>query len=164
VRKTFQVALLAAACVFGASALQAQGTAPGSPRERNSASLTCPGHCQNRKAKQAGAELHSQFAPRQSELGRAEQADQRFAFEHRCRQRKFIPTASALQREGETKARQLQRKQDETKRRKRGAGRSVDRVGRKNGRLAGPLRARERYVLSWILRAKIRRFFLRRPI
>src|SRR5260370_683584 len=67
--KIFQFAIVAVACAFGASALHAQGTAAGSAtgtkigviNVRQAIASTAEG-------KQAGAELQSQFAPRQSEL------------------------------------------------------------------------------------------------
>src|SRR5713226_3008789 len=133
-RKTFQVATLAAACVFGASALHAQSTAPGSAtgsklgviNVRQAIASTAEG-------KQAGAELQSQFAPRQSELeGLNKQIND-------LRQRidsgtgKLSPEELArLQREGEVKARQIQRKQDEYQEDVNAAQAEVfDRIGRK---------------------------------
>jgi len=69
VRKTFQVALLAAACLFGVSALQAQGTAPGSATGTKLGVINVrQAIASTSEGKQAGAELQSQFAPRQSEL------------------------------------------------------------------------------------------------
>src|SRR5260370_7955217 len=68
-RKIVRLAMIAAACVFGASALRAQSAAPGSAAAgkigvinvRQAIASTAEG-------KQAGAELQSQFAPRQNEL------------------------------------------------------------------------------------------------
>jgi outer membrane protein len=133
-RNTLQFAIIAAACVFGASALRAQGTAPGSAtgtklgviNVRQAIASTAEG-------KQAGAELQSQFAPRQNELeGLNKQIND-------LRQRidagsgKFSQDEQArLQREGETKARQLQRKQDEYQEDVNAAQADVfDRIGRK---------------------------------
>src|SRR5260221_11600273 len=67
--KIFQFAIVAVACAKSASALHAQGTAAGSAtgtkigviNVRQAIASTAEG-------KQAGAELQSQFAPRQSEL------------------------------------------------------------------------------------------------
>src|SRR5258708_33959586 len=68
-RKTFQFAIIAAVCVFGASALRAQSAAPGS------AAVGKIGEINVRQAiagtaegKQAGAELQSQFAPQRNQL------------------------------------------------------------------------------------------------
>src|SRR5467141_683954 len=133
-RKTFQFAIIAAVCVFGASALRAQSAAPGSAavgkigviNVRQAIAGTAEG-------KQAGAELQSQFAPRQNELeGLNKQIND-------LRQRidsgtgKLSPEELArLQREGEVKARQLQRKQDEYQEDVNAAQADVfDRVGRK---------------------------------
>src|SRR6266849_8176572 len=133
-RKTFQFAIIAAVCVFGANALRAQSAAPGSAavgkigviNVRQAIASTAEG-------KQAGAELQSQFAPRQNELeGLNKQIND-------LRQRidsgtgKLSPEELArLQREGEVKARQLQRKQDEYQEDVNAAQADVfDRVGRK---------------------------------
>jgi outer membrane protein len=133
VRKTFQIAALAAAFVWGASGLYGQATAPGS------ATGTKVGVINVRQAiastsegKQAGAELQTQFAPRQNELeGMNKQIND-------LRQRmeagsKLSPEEQQrLQREGETKARQLQRKQDEYQEDVNAAQADVfDRIGRK---------------------------------
>src|SRR5467141_4299533 len=114
-RKTVRFAMIAAACAFGASALHAQSAAPGSAavgklgviNVRQAIASTSEG-------KQAGAELQSQFAPRQSELEglnkqindlrqRMDAGGSKLSDEEKAR----------LQREGEKLARQLQRKQDE---------------------------------------------------
>src|SRR5467141_3826942 len=133
-RKTFQFAIIAAVCVFGASALRAQSAAPGSAavgkigviNVRQAIAGTAEG-------KQAGAELQSQFAPRQNELeGLNKQIND-------LRQRidsgtgKLSPEELArLQREGEDKARQIQRKQDEYQEDVNAAQAEVfDRIGRK---------------------------------
>src|SRR5467141_4193555 len=132
--KIFQFAIVAAACAFGASALHAQGTAAGSAtgtkigviNVRQAIASTAEG-------KQAGAELQSQFAPRQNELeGLNKQIND-------LRQRidsgtgKLSPEELArLQREGEVKARQIQRKQDEYQEDVNAAQAEVfDRIGRK---------------------------------
>src|SRR6266849_3078916 len=133
-RKTFQFAIIAAVCVFGSSALRAQSAAPGSAavgkigviNVRQAIAGTAEG-------KQAGAELQSQFAPRQNELEglnkqindlkqRIEAGTGKFSQDELVR----------LQREGETKARQLQRKQDEYQEDVNAAQAEVfDRIGRK---------------------------------
>jgi outer membrane protein len=133
-RKIFQVGAVAAVCVLGASALRAQSAAPGSAvagkigviNVRQAIASTGEG-------KQAGAELQSQFAPRQTELEglnkqindlrqRIDAGSGKFSQEEQAR----------LQREGETKARQLQRKQDEYQEDVNAAQADVfDRIGRK---------------------------------
>ena len=133
-RKIFQIGAVAAACVFSASAVRAQSAAPGSAvagkigviNVRQAIAGTSEG-------KQAGAELQSQFAPRQNELEglnkqindlrqRIDAGSGKFSQEEQAR----------LQREGETKARQLQRKQDEYQEDVNAAQAEVfDRVGRK---------------------------------
>jgi outer membrane protein len=133
-RKTFQVAIICAACFFTASALRAQGGSPGAAvagkigviNVRQAIASTVEG-------KQAGAELQSQFASRQSELEglnkqindlrqRIDAGSGKFSQEEQTR----------LQREGETKARQLQRKQDEYQEDVNAAQAEVfDRIGRK---------------------------------
>ena len=132
--KIVQFAVITAACVFGASALRAQSAAPGSAAAgkigvinvRQAIASTAEG-------KQAGAELQSQFASRQNELeGLNKQIND-------LRQRidsgtgKFSPEELArLQREGEVKARQIQRKQDEYQEDVNAAQADVfDRIGRK---------------------------------
>jgi outer membrane protein len=125
--------MIVAACAFGASALHAQSAAPGS------ATGTKIGVISVRQAiagtaegKQAGAELQSQFAARQNELeGLNKQIND-------LRQRldagsKLSPEEQTrLQREGEVKARQLQRKQDEYQEDVNAAQADVfDRIGRK---------------------------------
>lgn len=133
-RKIVQFAIIAAACVFSASALRGQSAAPGSAAAgkigvinvRQAIASTAEG-------KQAGAELQSQFAPRQNELeGLNKQIND-------LRQRidsgsgKLSPEELArLQREGEVKARQIQRKQDEYQEDVNAAQADVfDRIGRK---------------------------------
>jgi outer membrane protein len=132
-RKIVQLATIAAACAFCTSALRAQSAAPGSAAAgkigvinvRQAIASTAEG-------KQAGAELQSQFAPRQNELeGLNKQIND-------LRQRldagsKLSPEEQTrLQREGEVRARQLQRKQDEYQEDVNAAQADVfDRIGRK---------------------------------
>jgi outer membrane protein len=130
--------LLAAACVLGAGATQAQSSAAAAPggssvgskigviNVRQAIASTAEG-------KQAGAELQSQFAPRQNELEglnkdinslrqRIDAGTGKFSQEEQTR----------LQREGETKARQLERKQNEYQEDVNAAQADVfDRIGRK---------------------------------
>src|SRR6266851_1222230 len=122
-RKAVQFAMIAAACVFGASALRAQSAAPGSAAAgkigvinvRQAIASTAEG-------KQAGAELQSQFAPRQSELeGLNKQIND-------LRQRIDAGTGNLSQEE----LARLQRKQDEYQEDVNAAQADVfDRVGRK---------------------------------
>ena len=133
-RKTFQVATLAAACVFGANALLAQSAAPGSAtgskigviNVRQAIASTAEG-------KQAGAELQTQFAPRQTELEGLNKQINDLRTRIDAGNGKFSQDEQArLQREGETKARQLQRKQDEYQEDVNAAQADVfDRIGRK---------------------------------
>jgi outer membrane protein len=130
--RIFQIAVIAAVCAFGASVLRAQAAAQGTAGKvavinvRQAIASTSEG-------KQAGAELQSQFAPRQSELeGLNKQIND-------LRQRIDAGTGkisqeeqTRLQREGEAKARALQRKQDEYQEDVNAAQADVfDRIGRK---------------------------------
>src|SRR5579864_2676480 len=133
-RKTVQFAMIVAACAFGASALRAQSAAPGS------ATGTKIGVISVRQAiagtaegKQAGAELQSQFAPRQNELEALNKQINDVRGRLDAGQGKLNPEEAArLQREGETKARQAQRKQDEYQEDVNAAQAEVfDRIGRK---------------------------------
>lgn len=133
-RKIFQIAIVAAACAFGASGLRAQSAAPGSATGTKLGVINVrQAIASTSEGKQAGAELQSQFAPRQNELEglnktindlrqRMETGANKLSDEEKVR----------LQREGETKARQLQRKQDEYQEDVNAAQAEVfDRVGRK---------------------------------
>jgi outer membrane protein len=132
-RKIFQVGAVAA-CVLSASAVRAQSAAPGSASAGKIGVINVrQAIASTSEGKQAGAELQSQFAPRQTELeGLNKQIND-------LRQRldagsgKFSQDEQArLQREGETKARQLQRKQDEYQEDVNAAQADVfDRIGRK---------------------------------
>src|SRR5579863_3908082 len=133
-RSICQFAIIAAACAFGAGILSAQSAAPGSAASgkvgvinvRQAIASTAEG-------KQAGAELQSQFSPRQNELEglnkqindlrqRIDAGNGKISQEEQGR----------LQREGEAKARQLQRKQDEYQEDVNAAQADVfDRIGRK---------------------------------
>src|SRR5467141_5176810 len=133
-RKTVRFAMIAAACAFGASALHAQSAAPGSAavgklgviNVRQAIASTAEG-------KQAGAELQSQFAPRQNELEGLNKQINDLRQRIDCGTGKLSPEALArLQREGEDKARQIQRKQDEYQEDVNAAQAEVfDRIGRK---------------------------------
>ena len=133
VRKTFQAAFLAAACVFGASALQAQGTAPGSATGTKLGVINVrQAIASTSEGKQAGAELQSQFAPRQSELEGLNKQINDLRSRMEAGSKLSPEEQTRLQREGETKARQLQRKQDEYQEDVNAAQADVfDRIGRK---------------------------------
>ena len=128
-------ALLAAACLFGSASVWAQGTAaPGSATTGKIGVLSVrQAIASTSEGKQAGAELQSQFAARQNELEnlnkqinelrqRLDAAGPKLNDEEKAR----------LTRDGETKARQLQRKQDEYQEDVNAAQAEVfDRIGRK---------------------------------
>src|SRR5260370_10059885 len=133
-RKIFQIGAVAVACVFRASAVRSESAGPGSAvagkigviNVRQAIAGTSEG-------KQAGAELQSQFAPRQSELeGLNKQIND-------LRQRLDAGSGKVsqdeqarLQRDGETKARQLRRKQNDYQEDVNAAQAEVfDRIGRK---------------------------------
>jgi outer membrane protein len=130
-RKTVQFAMIVAACAFGASA---QSAAPGSATGTKIGVISVrQAIASTAEGKQAGAELQSQFASRQNELeGMNKQIND-------LRQRIDAGTGklsqdelARLQREGETKARQIQRKQDEYQEDVNAAQADVfDRIGRK---------------------------------
>jgi outer membrane protein len=133
-REKIQIAIVAAACAFGASGLRAQSAAPGSATGTKIGVINVrQAIASTSEGKQAGAELQAQFAPRQSELEglnktindlrqRMEAGGAKLSDEEKLR----------LQREGETRARQLQRKQDEYQEDVNAAQAEVfDRVGRK---------------------------------
>jgi outer membrane protein len=129
--------LLAAACVLGAGATQAQSSAAAAPGSSVGSKIGVINVRQaiasTAEGKQAGAELQSQFAPRQNELEglnkdinslrqRIDAGTGKFSQEEQTR----------LQREGETKARQLERKQNEYQEDVNAAQADVfDRIGRK---------------------------------
>src|ERR1700687_2715605 len=133
-RKTVQFAMIVAACAFSAGALRAQSAAPGSATGTKTGVISVRSAiASTAEGKQSGAELQSQFAARQSELeGLNKQIND-------LRQRIDAGTGklsqdelSRLQREGETKARQIQRKQDEYQEDVNAAQADVfDRIGRK---------------------------------
>jgi outer membrane protein len=127
-------AALAAVGLFSSAAVCAQGTAPGSATAGKTGVINVrQAIAATAEGKQAGAELQSQFAARQNEL---ENLNKQI---NELRQRLDATTGklsqeeqTRLQREGETKARQLQRKQDEYQEDVNAAQAEVfDRVGRK---------------------------------
>src|ERR1700719_3471625 len=130
-----QTAVLAAACLFSSVAVHAQGTAAAGAAVSGKTGVINirAAIASTAEGKQAGAELQSQFAARQNELeGLNKQIND-------LRQRIDAGTGklsqdelSRLQREGETKARQIQRKQDEYQEDVNAAQADVfDRIGRK---------------------------------
>jgi outer membrane protein len=134
-RTLLQIAVLVTACLLGTVAVRAQaGAAPaaggatkiGVINIRQAIAATAEG-------KQAGAELQSQFAPRQNELeGMNKQiSDVRQRLD--AGQGKISQEEQArLTRQGEQLTRQLQRKQDEYQEDVNGAqGEVFDRIGRK---------------------------------
>jgi len=133
-RRILQITAVAGVCALGANSLRAQAAAPGSASAGKVAVINVrQAIASTSEGKQAGAELQSQFAPRQSELeGLNKQIND-------LRQRidagngKISPEEQArLQREGEAKARALQRKQDEYQEDVNAAQADVfDRIGRK---------------------------------
>jgi outer membrane protein len=129
------MAALAAACVLSAGAARAQGApAAGAAASGKVGVLNVrQAILSTAEGKLASAELQSQFAPRQTELGNlSKQIDdlrQRLAAcEGKCSQDEM----ARLQRQGEIMARQLQRKQDEMQEDANAAQAEVfDRLGRK---------------------------------
>jgi len=129
----FQLFALAAAGLL-VGAAQAQTAAPGAATAgkigvinvRQAIASTAEG-------KQAGAELQSQFAPRQNELEGLNKQINDLRSRLEAGQGKLNPDeATRLQREGEVKARQAQRKQDEYQEDVNAAQADVfDRIGRK---------------------------------
>jgi outer membrane protein len=127
--------MVAALCLLGTATVKAQtAAAPGS------ATGTKIGVISVRQAiagtaegKQAGAELQSQFASRQNELEAMNKQINELRQRLEAGQGKISADESArLQRQGETMARQLQRKQDEYQEDVNGAQADVfDRIGRK---------------------------------
>jgi len=133
-RKAWKLAILAAAGIFGASALHAQSPAPGSATGSKIGVINVrQAIASTGEGKQAGAELQTQFAPRQSELEGLNKQINDLRSRIDAGTGKFSPDEQArLQREGEAKARQLQRKQDEYQEDVNAAQADVfDRIGRK---------------------------------
>lgn len=134
-RTLLQATALVAACLLSSAVVSAQGTAaPGSAATGKIGVISIrQAIAGTAEGKQAGAELQSQFAPRQNELeGMNKQiGDVRQRLE--AGQGKLSPDESArLTRQGEVLSRQLQRKQDEYQEDVNAAQSDVfDRVGRK---------------------------------
>ena len=132
--KLLQVGLIGALCLFGTT-LQAQSSPPSA-----SASAGKIGVISVRQAiastaegKQAGAELQSQFSARQNELESLQKQINDLRQRLDASAGKLSPEEQArLQREGEVKTRQAQRKQDEYQEDVNAAQADVfDRIGRK---------------------------------
>ena len=129
-----RAAALTAVCLFSTVATRAQAAAPGAAASGKTGVINIrQAIASTAEGKQAGAELQSQFAARQSELeGLNKQINE-------LRQRLEAGTGklsqdeqARLQRQGEVMARQLQRKQDEYQEDVNAAqGEVFDRVGRK---------------------------------
>ena len=129
----FQAGVIGALCLFG-TALQAQSTPSASASAGKIGVISVrQAIASTAEGKQAGAELQSQFASRQTEL---ETLNKQI---NDLRQRLDAGTgklsqeeATRLQREGEVKTRQAQRKQDEYQEDVNAAQADVfDRIGRK---------------------------------
>lgn len=132
-RNMIRTALLTVACLMGTSALYAQGTAAPAASGKIGVVNVRQAIVGTGEGKIASAELQSQFAARQTDL------------ENLTKQindlRQRLSTGgdklsqeeqSRLQREGETKARQLERKQTEYQEDVNAAqGDVIDRIGRK---------------------------------
>jgi outer membrane protein len=134
-RRTFQIVALAAACAFTASVASAQGTAaPGSAAAGKVGVISIrQAIASTAEGKQAGAELQSQFAPRQNELENLNKqiSDLRQRLDAGGSKLSQEETAR-LTRQGEVYTRQLQRKQDEYQEDVNAAqGEVFDRIGRK---------------------------------
>jgi outer membrane protein len=134
-RKIFLAAILATACVFGASAVRAQAAAPaaGAAGSKIGVINVRQAIVTTSEGKQASAELQTQFAARQTELeGLNKQiADlrQRLAAGQSTLSQE---EQARLTRQGELLARQLQRKQDEYQEDVNASqGEVIDKIGRK---------------------------------
>lgn len=135
-RLLLRAAAVVAACVLGASVTSAQGgaAAPGAAAAGKVGVINVrQAIVSTSEGKQASAELQSQFAPRQSELEGLNKQINDLRQRLDAGQGKLNPDESArLQRQGETMARQLQRKQDEYQEDVNAAQADVfDRIGRK---------------------------------
>jgi outer membrane protein len=133
-RSLTTLAPLAAAFLFGSAALFAQGTAPGSAAAGKIGVISVrQAIASTAEGKQAGAELQSQFASRQTELENMNKTINELRQRLEAGTGKLSQDESArLTRQGETMARQLQRKQDEYQEDVNAAQADVfDRIGRK---------------------------------
>ena len=130
-----QVAALAAACLFCTVAVRAQGTASAGAAVTGKTGVINirQAIASTGEGKQAGAELQSQFAARQTELeGLNKQINDLRQRLETGRGKISDEEQARLTRQGEVMARQLQRKQDEYQEDVNAAqGEVFDRVGRK---------------------------------
>jgi len=129
-----QFAMIAAACAFGASALRAQSAAPGSATGTKIGVISVrQAIASTAEGKQAGAELQSQFASRQTELENLNKQINELRQRLDAGRDKLSQDETArLTRQGETLARQLERKQNEYQEDVNAAQQDViDRIGRK---------------------------------
>jgi outer membrane protein len=135
-KKIFSAAILAGACLFGTSAVRAQGAAP-------AAAAPTPGKIgvinvrqaivATSEGKQASAELQSRFAPRQSELENLNKQISDLKQRLSAGQSTLSQEEQGrLTRQGELLTRQLQRKQDEYQEDVNASqGEVIDTIGRK---------------------------------
>ena len=129
-----RAAALAAALLFGSAAIYAQGTAPGSAAAGKLGVISVrQAIASTAEGKQAGAELQSQFASRQTELENLNKTINELRQRLEASAGKLNPDETArLTRQGETLARQLERKQNEYQEDVNAAQADVfDRIGRK---------------------------------
>ena len=130
---SFQFGAIAALCLFGVTA-GAQSTPPAAAPAGKIGVLSVRGAIANTaEGKQASAELQSQFASRQNELEGLNKQINDLRQRLDAGQGKLSQEeATRLQREGELKSRQAQRKQDEYQEDVNAAQADVfDRIGRK---------------------------------
>jgi outer membrane protein len=129
-----RAATLAAALLFGSAAIYAQGAAPGSASTGKIGVISVrQAIASTAEGKQAGAELQSQFASRQTELENMNKTINELRQRLEAGQGKLNQDEQArLTRQGETLARQLERKQNEYQEDVNAAQADVfDRIGRK---------------------------------
>ncbi len=129
-----RAAALAAVCLFATVAVRAQAAAPGAAVSGKTGVINIrQAIASTAEGKQAGAELQSQFAARQSELEGLNKQINDLRQRLEASAGKLSQDEQArLQRQGEVMARQLQRKQDEYQEDVNAAqGEVFDRVGRK---------------------------------
>ncbi len=129
-----RAAALAAAFLCGSAALYAQGAAPGAASAGKLGVISVrQAIASTAEGKQAGAELQSQFASRQTELENMNKTINELRQRLEASTGKLSQDESArLTRQGETLARQLERKQTEYQEDVNAAQADVfDRIGRK---------------------------------
>jgi outer membrane protein len=132
--RLFHAAALAAAFLFGSAAIYGQAAAPGAATAGKLGVISVrQAIASTAEGKQAGAELQSQFAARQSELENLNKQINDLRQRLEAGQGKLSQDEQArLQRQGEVMARQLERKQTEYQEDVNAAQADVfDRIGRK---------------------------------